>query len=407
MRTPDHAQVKLNRTISLPMLIFYGVGVTIGAGIFALIGELVGLAGHQAPLAFLLAGIIAGVTGVSYAKLSSIYPRAGGEAVYVNIGMGPFWGRVVGLGVTATAIISSAVVALAFAGYFQQLLHLPTPLITSIVILTLAGIAWFGVRESVLFAAAITLLEIGALIVIGSLGAANLMDMNAVVQSLNPLAENADLIAITSAAMIAFFAFIGFEDIVNMAEETKDPEKNVPRAILVTLVLTIIVYMLVALVAVTSIEQHTLAASRAPLADLYTAVSGRDGALIALIAAIAMVNGILVQVVMASRMLYGMAQEKLVPGFFGVLDPKRQTPLYATWFVAGLTILLALSFPLVHLAQATSAIILFVFSLVNFSLWRLGGRTETPTLLRKWRWWGLSGTVICAGLLLGEAIKLI
>lgn len=407
MRTPENAQIKLKRTLSLPMLVFYGVGVTIGAGIFALIGEIVGLAGQQAPLAFLLAGIIAAATGLSYAKLAAVYPRAGGEAVFVNIGIGSFWGRVVGLGVTATAIISSAVVALAFAGYFQQLLHLPTPLITSVVILTLAGIAWFGVRESVIFAAIITLLEIGTLVVIGFMGAPNLNDIGFLAQSLNPFAVNANMVAVSTAAMIAFFAFIGFEDIENMAEETKDAHKNVPRAILLTLVITVIVYMLVALVAVTSMDQAQLAGSKAPIADLFTALTGQSGAPIAVIATIAMVNGILVQIIMASRVLYGMAQEKLVPGIFGLLDAKRQTPLFSTWFVAGLTTILAVSFPLVHLAQATSAIILFVFSLVNFSLWRIARRKDAPASLRNWQWLGLFGALISAGLLLSEALKLV
>jgi amino acid transporter len=406
MRTPENAQVKLKRTLTLPMLVFYGIGVTIGAGIFALIGEIVGLAGQQAPLAFLLAGVIAAATGLSYAKLSSVYPRAGGEAVFVNIGIGAFWGRVVGLGVTATAIISSAVVALAFAGYFQQLIHLPTPLITSVVIISLAGIAWFGVRESVIFAAAITILEIGTLIVIGAMGIPNLNDIGYLAQSLNPLAENANTMAVTSAAMIAFFAFVGFEDIENMAEETKDAHKNVPLAILITLILTVLVYMLVALVAITSMDQTKLANSAAPMVDLFAALSGRSGAPIAVIATIAMVNGILVQIVMASRVLYGMANEGLVPRIFGQLDPKHQTPLFSTWFVAGLTIVLAISFPLVHLAQATSAIILFVFSLVNFSLWQIARGKDAPAALRHWEWLGLFGALISAGLLLSEAIKL-
>lgn len=405
MRKPENSQVKLKRTLSLPMLVFYGVGVTIGAGIFALIGEIVGLAGQQAPLAFLLAGIIAAATGLSYAKLSSVYPRAGGEAVFVNIGIGPFWGRVVGLGVTATAIISSAVVALAFAGYFQQLLALPTPLITSVIILTLAGIAWFGVRESVIFAAIITLLEIGTLVVIGFLGLPNLNDVSFLAESLNPLAEHADMMAVSTAAMIAFFAFVGFEDIENMAEETKDPHKTVPRAILITLGLTVIVYMLVALVAVSSMDQAALASSKAPLADLFSALTGQSGAPIAVIATIAMVNGILVQIIMASRVLYGMANEGLVPSIFGKLDVQRQTPLFSTWFVAGLTIVLAVSFPLVHLAQATSAIILFVFSLVNFSLWQIARRKDAPAALRNWQWLGLFGALISAGLLLSEAVK--
>ncbi|MGJ8528555.1 APC family permease [Maritalea sp.] len=405
MRTIKNDPVKLKRSLSLPMLVFYGVGVTVGAGIFALIGEIVGIAGSQAPLAFLIAGFIAAATGLSYAKLASLYPRAGGEAVFVKVGLGPLLGRLVGLGVVATAIISSAVVSLAFAGYFQQLVDIPTPLITSVVVISLAGIAWLGVRESVIFAAVITVLELGTLAYICWLGFPHL-DVNTVFTvNLNLFAPNTQVFALTSAAMIAFFAFIGFEDIENMAEETTNPRATVPRAILITLSITIVIYMLVALVAVNSVDISKLAQSDAPIADLYSALSGRDGDIIAAIATTAMVNGILVQIVMAARVLYGMANEKLVPQLFAHLDPKRQTPSFSTWFVAAMTIVLALSFPLVHLARVTSVIILCVFVLVNFSLWRIGGSKEHAAELKNWKWLGLFGAIISAALLVSEAVN--
>ena len=156
----------LRRTLTLPLLVFYGVGVTVGAGIFALIGEILSLAGDKAPLAFLLAGLIAGATGFSYALLVRVFPRAGGEAVFVNRGLGTIAGRLAGLGVVITGIVSSAVIALAFAGYVQALIALPAPLLTAGVVLLLAFVAWWGVRESVIFAAVITLLEVGTLVFI-------------------------------------------------------------------------------------------------------------------------------------------------------------------------------------------------------------------------------------------------
>lgn len=391
---PSTEAGKLNRTLTLPLLVFYGLGVTIGAGIFALIGEILMLAGDKAPIAFLLAGIIAGATGLSYAVLVRIFPRAGGEAVFVNRGLGEFWGRLVGYGVVITGIVSSAVIALAFAGYVRELIAAPSWFLVIAVVTGLGAIAWYGVRHSVIFAAIITVLEIGTLIVIVFFGAPLLTDVGMIAESLTPPGSLIALGPILSGAVIAFFAFIGFEDIENMAEETVDPVYTAPRAILWTLGITILIYVLLAVIAVLAPDRDQITGSSAPLAVLFHSVSGLSGKPVASMAGIAMVNGILVQIVMAARVLYGMANEGLAPAWFGHVHPARKTPARATFAVAAIIMVLALAFPLVKLAELTSLVTLSVFALVNLSLFALAAKMPEKGLGR-WRWWGLFAASIC------------
>ncbi|MEO4044206.1 amino acid permease [Hoeflea sp. CAU 1731] len=397
----------LNRVIGLPLLVFYGVGVTIGAGIFALMGEILRIAGDHAPLTFLIAGLIAGATGFSYSRLGAVYPVAAGEAVYVKVGLGAFWGRLVGLGVSATGIVSSAVIALSFAGYLGSLVALPQWLLSLSVIAALTLIAFAGVRMSVGFAAVITVLETGTLIVVCFAGAPLVFEADIAPKLLSLPASGAVWGLVLSASLIAFFAFVGFEDIVNMAEETRDPQRNLPLAIILTLVITIAIYLLVSIIAIAAPDREALTSSQAPLADLFASITGRSGAPIAAMATIAMVNGILVQIVMSSRVLYGMARENLMPGFLAHVHEKRRTPSTATLLVGAIIAILALAVPLVSLAKLTSIVILMVFTLVNLSLWRIGSRPEAPAGLKNWRLWGLAGAVLSAFLLVPELIAVV
>lgn len=394
---PATQSQKLNRTLTLPLLVFYGVGVTVGAGIFALIGEILGLAGDAAPMAFLLAGLIAGATGISYAVLVRVFPLAGGDAVFVSRGIGPFLGRLTGIAVSLTGVISSAVIALAFAGYAGTLIPLPEPALVVLIVALLTAVSVWGVRQSVMLAAVITVLEVGTLIIVIIAGLPLLADLPPLPSMIGLGGGLAGFAPVMAGAFIAFFAFVGFEDIENMAEETVDPVRTAPRAIVWTLAVTLVIYVLLALVAVATPGRDLITGSSAPLAVMFNQITGVDHGPIAMMAAIAMVNGILVQILMASRTLYGMANEGLVPAWFGKVSPVRRTPLRATLAVAAAIIVLALAFPLVGLAQATSIIVLGVFFLVNLSLWFLGGSGEHPALAR-WRWWGLAGAALSAAI---------
>jgi basic amino acid/polyamine antiporter, APA family len=399
-----HAPTTLRRTLSLPWLVFYGVGVTIGAGIFALIGEILAVAGDHAVWSFLLSGIVAAMTGFSYVLLSSAYPKAAGEAVFVKTGLGMFAGKLTGYAVVAVAITASAVIALAFSRYLASFTDVPEILSLVCIIVFLSLVAMLGVRESVGFASLITLLEVGTLLIVIAVSIP-LIDDSGVVSMTLSLPPFSAWDTVAAGGFLAFFAFIGFESIENMAEETHDAHRTVPLAIVLTLIISVTIYALVAIVAAAFPDRAMLTASKAPLATLYEAATGNSGAPIAAMATIAMVNGILVQIIMASRVLYGMANEALLPPWIGALHETRQTPVRATIMIGIAILLFALFVPLVELAELSSLVMLLIFAMVNISLIIIGGRPHALLRLKRWRWWGLPGAAIAVGLIAAQLLR--
>jgi amino acid transporter len=400
----DPSSTGLKRAVGLPLLVFYGLGVTIGAGIFALIGEILGIAGDFAPLAFLVAGIVAAATARAYALLAPQYPKAAGSAVYTREAFGKWVAWFTGLGVAVTGIISSGVITLAFAEHAATLIPLPQLVWAIALLVVLAAVAAFGVRESLAFAAFITILEVGTLAVIAAAGLPTVLDGEAVARLVTIPTDRGSLDMAVAAAAIAFFAFIGFEDIVNMAEEAKDPVRTLGPAIAITLVVSTALYVLIASIAAAAPDRNAGAESDAPLATLFSGLTGLPEAPVTVIATIAMVNGVLVQIVMASRVLYGMAAEGLLPAWLGKVSPSRRTPVRATLLVTAAIATLALVAPLLGLAQATGYVTLTVFLLVNLSLFVIAGRRDWPGR-RAQRWWGALGAALAGSLLVYEAVR--
>lgn len=392
----------LRRVLTLPWLVFYGVGVTVGAGIFALIGDILGLAGDQAPWSFAVAGVVAGFTALSFAALSSAYPRAAGEVVYVKEAMGHLAGRLVGYALLLTAMMAGAVISLAFARYVSSFTGLPEWAALTGVLAGLCGVAIAGVKESVAAAALITALEVGTLMVVIAVGLPAALGTGALWTVLAPPAQAAQWSAVLAGSFLAFFAYIGFENVVNMAEESEDATRVIPQAVILTLVISVAIYALAAAVAAAYPDRAALVGSKAPLAVMFEGATGQPGTVIAAMASVAMVNGILVQIVMASRVLYGMAAEGMMPDVFGRVHPRRRTPVIAIMLFTILIGLLALTVPLVRLAEMTSFVILAIFTLVNLSLFLLGRRRDAPQRLRRWRWMGLLGAAITLALILSE-----
>jgi APA family basic amino acid/polyamine antiporter len=356
---------QLNRIIGPKGLTLYGIGVTLGAGIYALVGEMAGVAGGHAPIAFLLAGGLALLTGLSYAELGSRYPESAGEAAYVAAG---FDTRAItalaGYGVVLSGCVSASVVLHGFAGYLQTLIAIPGWIAILAGLFGLSAVAIWGIRESIWLAGVITVIEATGLVIIVYVAAP---DALASTQPIMPLSD-IPWTGLFLAAVMAFFAFIGFEDIVNMAEEVKSPERNLPIAILVTLAVSILVYFAVAWVSVRALPPDVLAQEGGPLAAVYEAATGRSGRAIASIAVLAMINGALVQIIMASRVLYGLGRRGLAPKVFKVVHPVRKTPIWATLVAASLIGILALTGAMGGLAVAASSVTLIVFALVNASL---------------------------------------
>lgn len=362
----------LRRALSLPLVTFYGLGNILGAGIYVLIGKVVGEAGLYAPLSFLLAVLLASLTAFTYAELSARFPLSAGEAVYVQEGLGiRLLPSVVGILIVLAGIVSAATIMIGFAGYLQVFVPVPAGIAIALMVLLLGGLAIWGIAESVTVAAVITVVEVAGLLLIIGIAAPGMATLGSLVAELPPLTETAVLPGIMMGAFLAFYAFIGFEDMVNVAEEVRKPERNLPRAILFALLVSSVLYLLVSLAAITSLPAERLAAADAPLAMLYESVTGREPVLITLISMLAVVNGALIQIIMASRVCYGMASQHWLPACFGRVHPRTRTPVMATVTVAVLVLLAALWFPIVALAKATSFFLLIVFALVNLSLWQL------------------------------------
>ncbi len=250
----------LKRTLTLPELVAYGLGTTIGAGIYVLIGKVAGLAGAQGIHAFLLACLAVMLPAMAYAEFVGRQPSAAGSARFVAHGTRRAWlGLVAGLAVTASGMISSAALALGAAGYLSRWANLPAPIVAVILIGGLAVVALAGIRESVWLAGLITLLETGTLLVILLAGVAERPDAVGTALMAPPPMTYMEFTAVLAATLLAFFAFIGFEDMVSVAEEAVDPARNVARAIVITLLVTLVIYVGVFAVSVATVPVEALA----------------------------------------------------------------------------------------------------------------------------------------------------
>ena len=392
-------KAQLKRRLTIWLVVFYGLGTTIGAGIYALVGKIVGVAGYHAPWSFLVAAGLVAFTVTSYAEMSRRYPRAAGAALYVREGIGSVrLSTLVGLFVALAGLTSASALVNAFVGYLQEMIAIDPTMAIILTVLVLGGIAAVGIAESVTVASVITAIEIfGLLLVVG----VNYQSFGALPAHIDVLAPPIDFHGwglVLSGAMLAFYAFLGFEDMVVIAEEVRDVKRNLPLAIFATLAITTVLYLLVVTLAVLAMPPEELAASDAPLAALYQKGAGSPPTLINAIAALAIINGALIQLIMASRLLYGLASTQQIPTVFAYVDPRTHTPLVTTAMVAAVTLLLSLPGTLKGLAEATSAIMLMVFALVNLAAWRIKRRMPADEGLPSIPTWvPLVGFVISVG----------
>jgi len=353
----------LKRRIGPGLLTAYGVGVMVGAGIYVLVGAVAAEAGIWAPLAFVLAGVIAAPTALSYAEFSTRLPEAAGEAVFVARGLGVSWlGTCVGLAIVAAGTVSAAAVLRGGVGYLGAVTGFPFAPSVIVLGLILMTVAALGVLESLALAAVFTVIEVAglALVMFAGFTAAPAPDWH--------LGGELVWSGVIAGAVLAFFAFIGFEDIVNMAEEVRDPERVLPRAILLSLVITSALYAAVSFAAVRAVPLATLGASEQPLALVWQAGRGGSAAFLSLIAVAAALNGVLAQMVMASRVLFGLGRRSPALSGFHHAHPRFGTPLRATLLIGVAVIAGALLLPVADLAGVTSALLLGVFVLVNAAL---------------------------------------
>lgn len=365
-------QPTLKRSLSLAMVTFYGLGTIIGAGIYVLIGKVAGQAGQFAPAAFLVAAVLAAFTAFSYAELVARFPQSAGEAVYVQRAFNRAWlARLVGLLIVLTGMVSTATLANGFVGYLARLIELPDVLVICTLVISLGVLAAWGINQSVVFASLLTVIEIAGLVLVLWVARDVVIVLPAHMDTLWPGTSAIVWQGVMLGAFIAFYAFVGFEDMVNVAEEVRDPSRVVPVAIIIALLVTTALYVLVTMTAVVAMPLDKLSASDAPLADMYTHYSGGSAVVITVIGLLSVLNGILVQIIMATRVLYGMSSQGWLHTWFARVHVTTRTPLNATVVVIACVLILALSLPLITLAKLTSFITLSIFTLMCLSLWRV------------------------------------
>ncbi len=369
--------MKLKRTLSFSHVLFYGVGTILGAGIYVLVGKVGATAGMFTPLAFLLAGIVAAFSAFSYAELASRYPHSTGAAGYIHQGIGKSWvSTFFGFGIVLSGIVSASVLTLGFVGYFQVFFPLPNIVVICGLLLFLGLLTLWGIKDSVTVISVITAIEIIGLLIIVWIARGSFSEFPEYITQTLPSFSTLDMSGVLAGMFLAFYAFIGFEDMVNIAEETKDPSNVLPKAIIASLCIAGGLYFLIGVVAVLALPIESLESSKAPLADIFRLYTGKSPVLITIISLFAVVNGIVAQIIMASRILYGMGEKGWIHKSISYLWASRGTPVTATILVVSAIFIFSLAVPIVPLANATSFVTLTLFAVVNYSLIRVKQKTS-------------------------------
>jgi basic amino acid/polyamine antiporter, APA family len=367
----------LERSVSLRQAVIYGVGVILGAGIYALIGASAGISGNALWASFIIAAIIASLTAFSYMELSSKFSKASAESFFImNAFNKKFISFFIGFLAICSAIFSASTVAWGFATYFKLFFPILPILVAFGVIIICAIINFIGIQESVKLNNLFTFIEAFGLIliIIFGIGYVGSVDLTIGINGETGLAL---IPALLSSAALIFFAFIGFENIANIAEEVKNPQKNVPKAIILALVFSTIIYVLVAIVSVSVVSPANLVAAsnvdnallQGPLALVAdVAIMPGFGVWLSLIALFATFNTALILLIVASRLLYGLSEQKLLPKVLSVCHSKTNTPYFAIIFVTIISMLFVVLGKLEVLGSLTTMCTFLMFFMVNVAL---------------------------------------
>ncbi len=370
---PEH----LKRELSLFQVVFYGLGVIIGAGIYVLIGKAAGMAGNSVWLSFALAAVIASLTGLSYAELSSMFPRSSAEYIYTRKA---FSSRLFSFSfawfIIFVGAVAAATVALGFGGYFQNMFGTPIVLNAAALVIGLSLLNFYGLKESMKLNIACVAITIGGLLLVIFLGIPYL-------GSVNYFDMRFGFEGVMAAAAFIFFAFLGFEDIVNISEETKKPRRTMPKAILAAILIVSALYIMVSMSVVSILPWQELAKSNAPLADVSEAAMPGSSFLFSIIALLATASTVLIFLIAFSRRLFGMAEEHSLPKIFSSIHPTRKTPWVAIFCMMAVALLFVLIGDIRTVASITDFGAFLIFAFVNFTLIWL--RYKEPSVERNFR----------------------
>ncbi|MBO3089403.1 APC family permease [Cellulomonas dongxiuzhuiae] len=362
---------RLRRAITGPLLFLFILGDVLGAGVYALIGEMAGQAGGLVWLAFGIALVMALLTAFSYAELVTKYPKAGGSAVYAEKAYrSPLVAFLVGFCMLSAGVVSAAGLSLAFTGeYLTAFVDVPQVPAAVVFLVLVALINAWGIKESLRANIVMTLIETTGLVVVILLGAWVIGRGDADLSgAFAPPAETGVATAVLASALIAYYSFVGFETSANLAEEITDVSRVYPRALFGSLLTAGVVYLLLGFVAPAVVAPEKLAESTGPLLEVVRVAGLVPPGVFAVVALIAVANGALLTMIMASRLSYGMAERGLLPGPLARVLSKRRTPGIAIVVTTLVAILLAVTGELVDLASTVVLLLLFVFLSTNIAV---------------------------------------
>ncbi|MQA07297.1 MAG: amino acid permease [Pseudonocardiaceae bacterium] len=376
-RTPETAteqsgEPSLKRVMGPKLLLFFVVGDILGASIYSLTGKVAGEVGGALWIPFLIAFVVAFLTAFSYLELVGKYPRAAGAALYTHRAFGlQFLTFMVAFAVMCSGITSASSAAQAFSGdYLQEFVTAPEVLVAIAFIMLLALVNFRGVGESVKLNVVLTIVELSGLLIVIAIGLFAVLNGDGEPGRLVEFdAESGAFFGVTSATALAFFSMVGFEDSVNMAEEVRNPVKVFPRAIIIGLIFCGLVYLLVSTTSSLLVPVGTLENSTAPLLEVVRVGAPAFPLLFFTgIALFAVINSALINMLMASRLLYGMANERIIPKQFGRVHPLRRTPWVSILFTSVIAIGLVSTAEIEDLGSTTALLLLIVFSIVNVAV---------------------------------------
>lgn len=372
--------VGLKRELGLFEATVYGVGIILGAGIYALIGEAAGLTGNSVWLSFVVGAVVASFTGLSYAELATMIPKAAAEYVYLRKAGSRMLGFLIGWLIIFTGVASAATVALGFGGYFKGLFGLPIVFTAAALIGILSYINFLGIKQSSRFNVIFTVVEVTGLVMVIVLGLTVFGKAE-----VNYFEMSNGTKGILAAAALVFFAYIGFEDIANISEETRNPRKVLAKAFILAVVITTLLYVLASLAAVSLAGSTELSESKSPLAlaASKTFLGDRAFTILSYIALFATANTVLVIMIVGARMLYGMSRDGSLPKILGLVNSRRGTPHIAILVVMLLSIIFLFFGEIDFIANITSLGAFITFGLVNGSLIWL--RYKYPKLERPFK----------------------
>lgn len=403
----DESGPGLKKVMGPKLLLFFVVGDILGTTIYSLTGKVAGKVGGALWVPFVVAFVVAILTACSYLELVGKYPKAGGAPLYIHRAFGVhFLTFLVAFAVMCSGITSASSGAQAISGDYLEEIFPGTPSLPVAIgfIVLIAAINFRGVGESVklnVFLTAVILLGLALVIVAGGFA---IFGGNSD-PSLSPdpsrlfefKADTNPVMAVTSATTLAFFAMIGFEDSVNMAEETHNPSKTFPRALLLGLAITAAIYLLIAIISTVLIPTGALAESDGPLLLVVRAAAPWfPPVLFAVMALFALSNTALINMMMASRLLYGMSEEKVIPKLFGVLHRGRRTPWVSIAFTSLIAVVLVSLLDIESLGSTTSLLLLIVFAIVNVAVLVLRRESVEHHHFRAPTWAPVLGAVLCA-----------